>query len=110
MTIMRTLCYGLVATALTYDESDLITRQLLRGALPKMGIIGSANTILATSPSTMRGVGLINLYVLQLVDHLKVICNHGGEQTDTGTLLRNELEALTIQAGLGGSPFSINPL
>ena len=58
----------------------------------------------------MQGVGLIHLYILQLVDHLKIICNHGGEQTDTGTLLRNELEALNIQAGLGDSPFDINPL
>ena len=110
MTLMRTLRYGLVATALTYDECDLLTRQVLRGVLPKMGIIRSANMVLTTSTTAMRGAGLIHLYVLQLVDHLKVICNHGGEQTDTGTLLRNELEALTIQAGLGGSPFSINPL
>ena len=102
MTIMRSLRYGLVATALPYDECDLITRQLVRGVLPKMGIIRTANRILATSTVSMQGVGLIHLYVLQLVDHLKVICNHGGENTDTGTLLRNELEALVLQSGLGG--------
>ena len=110
MTIMQSLRYGLVATALTYEECDLLTKQLIRGALPKMGIIRSANTTLATSTTAMWGVGLIHLYVLQLVDHLKVICNHGGENTDTGTLLRNKLEALAIQSGTGGSPFCINPL
>ena len=58
----------------------------------------------------MRGIGLIHLYILQLTDHLTVLCNHGGTNTETGTLLRNELEALTIQAGLGGkSPFNLNP-
>ena len=85
MTIMRTLRYGLVATALTYDECDLISRHLIRGVLPKMGIVRSAYTTLATSTSAMQGVGLIHLYILQLVDHLEVICNHGGEQRDIGT-------------------------
>ena len=107
MTIMRSLRYGLVATAITYKQCDEITKELLKGVLPKMGIIRTANTTLATSPRNMQGV--VHLYILQLVDHLKVICNHSGDTTDTGTLLRNKLEAITIQAGKGGSPLNFNP-
>ena len=109
MTIMRTLRYGLIATALNYNQCDIIMKQLIQGVLPKMGIVCTANTQLATSTTVMRGIGLIHLYILQLVDHLKAICNHGGENTDTGTLLRNELEALIIQAGHSGFPFNLDP-
>ena len=109
MTIMRTLRYGLIATALSFDQCDVLTKQLIQGVLPKMGIIRTANSALATTPSNMRGVGIIHLYILQLVDHLKVICDHGNEQTETGKLLKNGLEALQLQSGLGGSPFNIDP-
>ena len=39
MTIMRTLRYGLVATAMNYKQCDIITKELLKGVLSKMGII-----------------------------------------------------------------------
>ena len=50
VTITRTLCYGLIATALSYDQCDDLTKLLIQGVLPKMGIIRTANMILATSP------------------------------------------------------------
>ena len=39
MTIMRTLCYGLLATAMTFNKCDTLTKLLLNRALPKMGIV-----------------------------------------------------------------------
>ena len=39
MTIMRTLHYGLLATAMTFDKCDTLMKLLLNGALPKMGIV-----------------------------------------------------------------------
>ena len=110
VTITRTLRYGLIATALSYDQCDDLTKLLVRGVLPKMGIIRTANTILATSPRQLRGLGLIHLYILQLVNHLKVICDHGGKDTETGKLLSIELNALNLQAGVGESPLVIDPL
>ena len=105
MTIMRTLRYGLITTALTYNQCDSLTKQLAQGVLPKLGIICTANTQLVTTPTAMRDVGLIHLYILQLI----VLCNHSGEDTETRMLLRNGLEAITLQVGLGGSPFNLNP-
>ena len=109
VTITRTLQYGLIATALSYDQCDDLTKLLIRGVLPKMGIIRTANTILATSPRRHRGLGMIHLYILQLVDHLKVICDHGGKDTETGKLLSIELDALNLQAEIGESPLDIDP-
>ena len=74
-----------------------------------MGIIRTANTILETSPRQLRGLGLIHLYILQLVDHLKVICDHGGKDTETGKLLSIELDALNLQVRVGESPLNIDP-
>ena len=107
MTIMRTLRYGLIATAMNYKQCDRVMKDFLQGVLSKMGFIRTANMRLAISPRNMQGIGLIHLYILQLVDHLKILCNHGGEETNTGT--RKKLEALTIQTGKGGSPFNFNP-
>ena len=109
ITIMRTLRYGLLATAMTYDECDSLTKTLLMGALPKMGIVRTANRILATAETKHRGLGLTHLYVLQLVDHLKVICDHGGTKSDTGILLEASLEAFAIQAGYTDNPFDLQP-
>ena len=74
-----------------------------------MGIIWTASMVLATAPWSMQGIGIIHLYIFQLVDHLKIIYDHGRKDTETGKLLTIELDAINIQAGLGGSPLEINP-
>ena len=53
---------------------------------------------------------MIHLYIVQLVDHLKVICDHGGKETETGKLLSIELNVLNLQAGIEESPINIDPL
>ena len=75
-----------------------------------VGITQTASMVLATSPRSMQGIGIIHSYILQFVDHLKIICDHGGKDTETGKLLTIELDAINIQAGLGGSLLEIDPL
>ena len=109
MTIMRTIRYGLIATTMDYNQCDDITGELLSGVLPKMGIVRTANRVLVTAEREYWGFGLSHVYVLQLVDHLKVICDHGGQDTDTGTLLMASLEAFSIQAGFHENLLTIDP-
>ena len=109
MTIMRTLRYGLVATAMTYEQCDHLTRTLIQGTLSKMGVVRTANNILVKAPHDYRGMGIIHLDILQMIDHLKIICNHGGTSSDTGKLLTVQLESLAIQTGIGGLPFDLDP-
>ena len=75
MTIMHTIRYRLVATALDYEQCDVITGELLSGVLPKMGIVCTASKVLVTAEKAFWGFRLTHVYVLQLVDHLKVLCN-----------------------------------
>ena len=56
MTIVRTIRYGLVATAMSFEQCDKLTRTLLKVALPKMGIVRTANNVLATAPTRYRGI------------------------------------------------------
>ena len=49
MTIMRTLHYGLVATAMSYKQCDHLTRTLIQGTLSKMGVVRAANNVLVTA-------------------------------------------------------------
>ena len=72
-----------------------------------MGIVRMANRTLATAETKFQGLGLTHLYVLQLVDHLKVICNHGGTLSDTGILLSASLESFALQAGYKGNPLDL---
>ena len=74
-----------------------------------MGIIRTANNVLATAPTRYRGMGIINLCILQMVDHLKVACDHGDNDSDTGQLLQTTLEITQLQAGVGGNPLHIKP-
>ena len=106
---MRTLRYGLLATAMTFDECDTLMKMLLTRVLPKMGIVRTANRTLATAETRLRGLGLTHLYVLQLVDHLKIVCDHGGTGSDTGILLSASLKGFALQAGYTDNPFDLQP-
>ena len=64
---------------------------------------------MATAETKLRGLGLTHLYVLQLIDHLKVVCDHGGTSSDTGILLSAILEGFVLQAGYAGNPFDLQP-
>ena len=109
MTIVRTIRYGLVATALNFKQCDKLTRTLLRVALPKMGIVRTASNVLATAPIRYRGLGIVNFDILQMVDHLRIACDHGDSDSDTGQLLRTTLETTQIQTGIGENPLYIKP-
>ena len=71
MTIMCTLHYALVATAMTYEQCDHLTRTLIQGMLSKMGVVRTANYVLVTVPQDYRGMGIIHLDILQMINHLK---------------------------------------
>ena len=105
--IMRTLHHGLLPTAMTFKECNKLMKMLLTGALPKMGIAWTANRTLATAKTKLHGLGLTHLYILQLVDHLKVLCDHGGTSSDTGILLSASLESFALQAGYADNPFDL---
>ena len=73
-----------------------------------MGVVQTANNIFGTAYQDYHGLGIIYLYILQMIDHLKIICNHGGITLDTGKLLMVQLESRTVQTGVGGSPFDLD--
>ena len=106
---MQTLHDGLLATAMAFNECDTLMKMLLTGALPKMEIVRTANRTLTTAETKLRGLGLTHLYILQLVDHLKAVCDHGGTGSDTGILLSASLEAFSLQAGYTDNPFDLQP-
>lgn len=92
-----------------FHQCNKLTRTLLKVVLPKMGIVRTASNVLATAPTRYRGIGITNFYILQMVDHLRIACDHGDSDLDTGQLLRMTLEITQLQAGIGGSPLHIKP-
>ena len=72
-----------------------------------MGIVQPASNVLATAPTWYRGIGITNFYILQMVDHLWIACDHRDSDLDTGQLLRTTLEITQLQTGIGGNPLHI---
>ena len=109
MTIVSTIQYRLVSTALNFQQGDKLTRTLLKVALPKMGIVRTANNVLTTAPTAYHGIGITNFYILQFIDHLKIACDDGETESDTRHLLLTTLEIMQLMAGIGGNLLKIKP-
>ena len=82
MTIIHMVRCGLIATALDYEQCDTIMQDILVGVFPKMGHIRTINRILTTAKNIFE-FGLTHVYVLQLIDHLKILCDHSWQEMDT---------------------------
>ena len=76
--------------------------------LGKSGIIRTAPDEVAFSPRELGGAGLHRTEIDQTIDHVKMLVHHGSKNTVTGLLLRNSMEQLAIEIGLGGDPLSFS--
>lgn len=74
-----------------------------------MNIVRTAPTIPVEAPTEYGRLGIdSNLYKNQMIDHSIILMNHGHRETTTGVLLRIALEALAVEAGVGGDPGKFN--
>ena len=98
-TIYRTLAYSLPATYLNEKECKDVLRPLLYGTLPRLGVVRTMSRKAVHLPKSLGGLGIPELYVMQGIEHIKILLLHGGQSTATGILLQSLAEYHTIEAG-----------
>jgi hypothetical protein len=71
-----------------------------------MGVVRSAPKQIIYSPIQLGGIGIHETEIDQMIDHVEMLLAHGHTTTITGKLIRNTLQQLVLELGMGGSPFT----
>ena len=108
-TIGKTLDYPLPATAISAKECNYISSTFEKVALPKVGIIRTADKTMVRAPETIGGFGIKDTYTKQFTAHIQYLIDHGASTTETGQLIRVAGEGVLLESGLGGNLFDIKP-
>ena len=89
--LYKTLAYPLTAMHSTKRECHSLDTQVLKTALPALGIPISFPRTLVHAPTDVQGLGVPLLWHLQGIKHVSTILEHiqPGQTTITGTLLQD---------------------
>jgi len=69
-------------------------------------VVRSAGTAIVYDIHEMGGLGFKDVHVTQLIEHVKILLDHGPTATVAGRLLKNVAEAIIIERGCRGNIFS----
>ena len=105
--VLQSLLYPLPATTFTKVECARILRPVLLAGLPACGIARNFPRALVHAPLRFQGLNIPCLWVSQGVAHITHAITHCQSSTITGQLLRTSLEALILELGMPGSPFTM---
>jgi hypothetical protein len=99
--IWSSLRYPLPACTLTASQGDLITRELYKNLLPKLGANRNYPSVYRHAPASLQGLDIPLLYIEQEISHIRQVLTHGAIPTTTGTLMQISLEQAQLEVGLG---------
>ena len=97
-TIGKTLDYPLPATAISAKECNYISNTFERVALPKAGIIRTADKTMVRAPETTGGFGIKDTYTKEFTAHIQFLIDHGASSTETGQLIRVVGEGVLLES------------
>ena len=98
-TILKTLEYPLTATTLSRKEVDEIMRPLLRAFLNSIGIQKRLPRKLVYGTLKSRGLGIKDIYWLQLILHLHVLLRQQARDTPTSMLMTENEDLVQLYVG-----------
>jgi hypothetical protein len=99
--IWASLKYPLPACTITESESQVITKELFKALLPRLGACRTCPKVYRHAPAKFQGLDIPNLYVERGIGQLRQILVHGAIPTTTGDLLRISLEQAQLEVGIG---------
>jgi hypothetical protein len=102
--IWAALKYPLPACTITEKEGEMITKELYKSLLPKLGANRNFPHVYRYAPASLQGLELPLIYVEQEIGHLRQILTHGAINSTTGSLMRISLEQGQLEVGIG-TPF-----
>ena len=99
--------FGLMATALTKEQSKEVFLPLRKMILPKMKICRTTPGALVHGPKEYGGLEIKDVYTLQGIAHVKALLDEASQQSATGKLLRILKEYHTLEIGLEGTIYNL---
>ena len=107
-TIIRTLSYPLLALTLSESECNKIMKPILDASLAKTHVCRNFPHAVVYGPKSEKGLGFTNLYIQQGLSHINSIQQHAQDKDSiTGSFIRNSIESLKIELGLGMNIFTL---
>ena len=90
------------------QECKAIDKALIKNVLGKMGVVRTAPREVIFAPPSLGGIGLNRTETDQVIDQVKMIIQHGHRDTIAGRLIRNTIQQLSCEIGIGGNPFEVD--
>jgi hypothetical protein len=111
MRVLPKVMYGLESTSFSKPDCRYIMAPMLKVGLQACGVASRVPRSIVFGPSSLLGLDLADMYVVQGIRHLNLLeyygpMSHGTNLT--GKLIRSLVEEAVVMVGLGCSVFSIN--
>lgn len=91
--------FPLGATQFTQKECDNISSPVLRACMPKMGYNRNMPREVVYGPQSLFGLGFHDYYIEQGAQQIATLVGHVRQDSETGRMLRIELQWCQVQAG-----------
>jgi ribonuclease HI len=91
--------FPLSVTQFTQDQCDRISSPALRACMSKMGYNRNMPKEVVYGPVELFGVGLHDIFIEQGVKSVTMLVGHIRQDSDTGRMMRIELQWCQVQAG-----------
>ncbi len=106
--LLPKLCYPLIATTFTEKQCEALLKPVLNQGLPVMGINQNFPRVVAHGPLAYQGLNFPNLFMEQLILHIRTLVKYGSHLADiTGNLIWANMELLCLETGISGPLFQI---
>jgi hypothetical protein len=99
--IWAALKYPFPACMITEKEGEMITKELYKCLLPKLGANRNFPNVNCYVPASFQGLELPLIYIEQAIGHLHQILTHGAINTTMGSLTHISLEQGQLEVGIG---------
>ena len=100
-TISKTWGYPLRVTTFTWDDCEKIMMPAYDVILSKMGLNKKLPRIFRFAPTTLGGMGMSHIYIMQGLAHIVAVLSHCGKNTQIGMMMLAQLELCNIEIGSG---------
>jgi hypothetical protein len=104
--IMRTLLWPIICMCFTEAECNQIMKPIYDAGLSRSNIVRSLSRSIVHGPRGLCGLALPKLFIESGIYKIDRLCRFGSsEKFITGFLMRETVEYLTLELGLGGNVF-----
>ena len=97
--------FGMMATTLDEQQCKNVFKPIREHTLPKAGYSRSLPSTILHGPEEYGGVGLMDIYTIQGIEHVKALIDEGGKDSPTGDLLTILATGHTLEIGRSGRIF-----